>query len=76
MTSRLPARRSAGCWNWPTSSTGPLVVVGQILDGLPPLSDRVTVVSLVERFGRERAIDETLACVREVVEEHLADFGR
>ncbi len=53
-----------------------LVVVGQILDGLPPLSDRVTVVSLVERFGRERAIDETLACVREVVEEHLADFGR
>ena len=49
-----------------------LVVAGQILDGLPPLAADVTVVSLVEAFGEERARTETTACVEEAVREHLA----
>jgi len=43
-----------------------LVVVGEADPGLP-----VPAVSLVERFGRERATADTLACVEEVVAEHL-----
>lgn len=47
-----------------------LVVAGEILDGVAVPSGVVT-VSLVERFGRRRAMDDTLACVREVVSGHL-----
>lgn len=51
-----------------------LVVAGQIFDGLPPFEGDVTVVSLVDRFGEERAMDETTACVEEVVRGHLASM--
>jgi glycerate kinase len=44
-----------------------LVVVGDG-DGSSP----VPYVSLVERFGSERATEDTLACVAEVVTEHLS----
>jgi glycerate kinase len=47
-----------------------LVVVGDVdWDGVGELS--VPVVSLTERFGRERAFRDTLGCVREVVAERL-----
>jgi len=32
----------------------------------------VTYVSLVERFGRARAMDDTLACIEQVVAEDLS----
>ncbi|MDQ3106433.1 MAG: glycerate kinase [Actinomycetota bacterium] len=48
-----------------------LVVAGQILDGLPPFEHDVTVVSLVDAFGPDRAMAETTACVEEVVRHHL-----
>ena len=43
-----------------------LVVVGEAFDDSP-----VPTVSLVERFGRERALGDTLACVEAVVSSHL-----
>lgn len=43
-----------------------LVVVGEAFDASP-----VPCVSLVERFGRERAFGDTLACIEEAVAEHL-----
>lgn len=43
-----------------------LVVVGEAFDASP-----VPCVSLVERFGRERAFGDTLACVEVAVSEHL-----
>jgi glycerate kinase len=46
-----------------------LVVAGEVIDPLPRPLDAV---SLVERFGGERARLETLACVEEVVAERLA----
>ena len=39
------------------------------------LPDGITVVSLVERFGDERARRETLACIEAVVGEYLARFS-
>ncbi len=47
-----------------------LVVAGEILEGVvvPP---SVTAISLVERFGRDRAVHDTLTCVREAVASHL-----
>ena len=47
---------------------GALVVCGDIEDGLEL---PCPVVSLVERFGEERALADTTACVAEVVEAHL-----
>jgi glycerate kinase len=41
-----------------------LVVAGEVL---VPVPSAVEAVSLVERFGRERAVADTTACVREVV---------
>ena len=41
-----------------------VAVVGRVLDGV---GDRIEAVSLVERFGEERAIAETTQCVEEVV---------
>jgi len=41
-----------------------LAVAGEVFDGV---EDRVRAVSLVERFGRERAHQDTLACIEEVV---------
>ncbi len=49
-----------------------LAVVGQVYDGV---DDRVPVVSLVERFGQERAVSDTTACVTEAVAAHLATLG-
>lgn len=46
-----------------------LAVVGQVFDGV---EDRLPVISLVEEFGEERAMNETLACVSEAVAGHLA----
>ena len=43
-----------------------LVVVGEAFDSGP-----VPAVSLVERFGRTRAFEDTLACVEEAVSAHL-----
>jgi glycerate kinase len=45
-----------------------LVVAGELLVAVPPLAEAV---SLVERFGRERAMADPAGCVREVVEAHL-----
>ena len=46
-----------------------LAVVGQVYDDV---GDRVPVISLVERFGEERARHDTAACVTEAVAAHLA----
>ncbi|MBW3581043.1 MAG: glycerate kinase [Actinobacteria bacterium] len=48
-----------------------LVIAGELLDGVvtPP---SVTVISLVERFGRDRAVHDTLRCIEEAVAAHLA----
>ena len=43
-----------------------LVVVGEAFDDSP-----VPTVSLVERFGRERAFSDTVGCVGQAVSEHL-----
>ncbi len=46
-----------------------LVVCGQAFD---EVEKRVRLVSLVDRFGQDRAVGETLSCVRKVVSDHLA----
>lgn len=43
-----------------------LVVVGEAFDASP-----VPTVSLVDRFGRTRAFEDTVACIEESVAEHL-----
>jgi glycerate kinase len=48
-----------------------LVVAGQILDGLPPFDGDVTVVSLVDAFGPDRALADPTGCVEETVRRHL-----
>jgi glycerate 2-kinase len=60
-----------------------LVVAGQVFDDVEVTSalagsgvGPVTVVSLVERFGEERAWHDTTACVTEVVADHLATMAR
>ncbi|MFN8017213.1 MAG: glycerate kinase [Acidimicrobiales bacterium] len=45
-----------------------LVVAGEVFDGV---EDRVDAVSLVARFGRERAMGDTAACIAEAVRDHL-----
>ena len=48
-----------------------LVVAGEVFDGV----DRgLEAVSLVEMFGRERAMTETLTCITRAVAVRLADF--
>ena len=49
-----------------------LVIVGDMDDIAVP----APVVSLVERFGRERAVGDTLACIEEVVADHLASLSQ
>ena len=46
-----------------------LVVAGEVFDGADATVDAV---DLVARFGRERAMTETAACVSDVVADHLA----
>ena len=50
-----------------------VAVVGEIVDGLAvDIGDRLRVVSLVERFGDDRARGDTVACVEAAVAEVLA----
>jgi glycerate kinase len=52
-----------------------LVVVGEVLDDLQLDQDGLEVVSLVARYGRERAMEDTLRCVDEAVAERLERRG-
>jgi glycerate 2-kinase len=45
-----------------------LAVVGEVFDGT---DGRVPTISLVERFGRERALVDPLTCIEEAVSEYL-----
>jgi glycerate 2-kinase len=45
-----------------------LAVVGQVFDDVP---DELDVISLVDRFGEERAMTDTVACVEDAVRDHL-----
>ena len=47
-------------------------IAGRIYDGM---EDRIEAVSLVERFGEDRALDDTLACVEEAAADVLASRG-
>lgn len=54
-----------------------LVVAGEILDDLAvPTAGDIAVVSLVERFGPERAWADTTACIEEVARRHLSNVAR
>ncbi len=54
-----------------------LIVAGEILPGeLPELPGSVQVVSLVARFGRERAMADVAGCVAEVVDSAVRDRAR
>ena len=39
------------------------------------MEDRIEAVSLVERFGEDRALDDTLVCVEEAAADVLASRG-
>jgi glycerate 2-kinase len=45
-----------------------LAVAGEVFDGADA---KVATVSLVERFGRDRALDDPLGCIEEAVGEWL-----
>jgi glycerate kinase len=47
-------------------NVGVLVIAGEVFGDQP-----VPYVSLVDRFGRERAMNDTLSCIEEVVVDHL-----
>ena len=47
-------------------------IAGQIYDGM---GDRIEAVSLVDRFGDERAMGDTLACIEEAAADVLAGHG-
>jgi glycerate kinase len=49
-----------------------LIVAGEVDPGVDP---GVPTVSLVERFGRERAMADTLACIGEAVADHLTTMA-
>jgi glycerate 2-kinase len=54
-----------------------LVVAGEVLAGeLPELPASVHLVSLVTRFGRERALADVAGCVAEVVDSAVRDRAR
>ena len=46
-----------------------VAIAGQVFDGV---ADRIEAVSLVDRFGEERARADTLACIEEVAADVLA----
>ena len=52
-----------------------LAVVGEVLDGVA-VPDGLKVVSLVGRFGDDRARADTAACIEEVVRDEVASFGQ
>lgn len=49
-----------------------VAIAGQVFDGV---GDRIEAVSLVDRFGEERARRETLSCIEEVASDVLAGHG-
>jgi glycerate kinase len=49
-----------------------LAVVGEVYDNM---DKRVATVSLVDRFGADRATGDTVACIEEVVADHLAGMA-
>jgi glycerate 2-kinase len=54
-----------------------LIVAGEVLAGeLPELGPSIEVVSLVDRFGRDRALADATGCVEEAVGTHLLDRRR
>ncbi|MGK2947260.1 MAG: glycerate kinase family protein [Acidimicrobiales bacterium] len=53
-----------------------VAIVGQVFDDLlPDAGGRLEVVSLVERFGAERALGDTLACIEEAAVDVLRHHG-
>lgn len=48
-----------------------LAIVGEVVDPIPPLPERLTVVSLVAQFGEERSLHDPLGCAVEVALEHV-----
>ncbi len=53
-----------------------LVVAGEVVvEEVPDLAASVEVVSLVARYGLERAMSDVAGCVREVVGTHLSSGG-
>lgn len=49
-----------------------LVIVGDRAAGLVVPDEQVPIVALVERYGRDRAMAETAACIAELVEDRLS----
>jgi glycerate 2-kinase len=49
-----------------------VAIVGEVVEELEPPGKDFEVVSLVERFGRERALADTLACIEAVAADVLA----
>jgi glycerate kinase len=49
-----------------------VAIVGEVFDGV---DDRITAISLVRRFGEERARTDTVACIEEVTGELLGASG-
>jgi glycerate kinase len=49
-----------------------LVVAGEVFDGV---DHRIDAVSLVDRYGRDRAMGDPLSCITEIVAERLADLS-
>jgi len=49
-----------------------VAIVGQVLDGVDAAQHGLEAVSLVERFGEERSMNDTVGCVEDVVAEVLA----
>ena len=49
-----------------------VAIVGEVVDDLDPPGKALEVVSLVDRFGRERAVADTLACIEAVAADVLA----
>jgi glycerate 2-kinase len=49
-----------------------VAIVGEVVEDLEPPGKDFEIVSLVERFGRERAHADTLACIEEVAGDVLA----
>src|SRR5690606_39886360 len=49
-----------------------VAIVGQVFDGV---EDRIEAHALVERFGEEPAVHDTLACIEAVAAEAIASHG-
>lgn len=52
-----------------------LAVVGEVIDPVPPLPEGLRVLSLVDRFGAERAMTDPCGCAVDVVVEAVAQLG-